>query len=143
MPISTWRKRGLTIGLGSDVAAGPELNMWQVMRSSVEAQQARAFFDSNLTPITTAEAFHLATVGGADALGKSSEIGTLHIGKEADLTVVDITSLLPYHKLAKSEPEMAPEDLLALCIYRGNASHIVETFVRGRSIYRAPEPGLF
>ncbi len=143
MPISTWRARGLSIGLGSDVAAGPELNMWQVMRASVESQQARAFYDPELSPITTAEAFHLATAGGADALGKLTEIGTLHVGKEADLAVIDLASLLPYRKLPRGGPDLSPEDVLALCVYRGNAGNIVETFVRGRSIYRAPEPGLF
>ena len=143
MPISTWRKRGLIIGLGSDVAAGPELNMWQVMRSAVESQQARSFYNPGLAPLNTAEAFHLATAGGADALGKLSKIGTLHAGKEADLTVIDIASLLPYRKVAKSGPDLSAEDLLALCVYRVNAGNVVETFVRGRSIYRAPEPGLF
>ncbi|MEO7932066.1 MAG: guanine deaminase [Chthoniobacterales bacterium] len=143
MPVNTWRQRGITLGLGSDVAAGPEINMWQVMRASVESQQARSFYDKNLTPITTAEAFHLATAGGADALGKLPNIGTLHTGKDADLAVLDIASLLPYHKLSNSGPDISPEDLLALCVYRANSGNVLETFVRGRSIYRAPEPALF
>ena len=143
MPISTWRNRGLTIGLGSDVAAGPELNMWQVMRCSVESQQARAFYDTNVTPITTAEAFHLATVGGAETFGQSDSIGTLHVGKDADLTVIDIATVLPYRKVSRSGPDISADDLLALCVYRANATNTLETFVRGRSIYRAPEPVLF
>ena len=142
MPVTTWRKRGLTIGLGSDVAAGPELNMWQVMRSSVESQQARALYDKTVTPITTAEAFHLATVGGAEAFGQSASIGSLHVGKDADLTVIDIASLLPYRKVSRSGPDISADDLLALCVYRANATNTLETFVRGQSIYRAPEPVL-
>jgi len=143
MPLSTWRERGIGIGLGSDVAAGPELNLWQVMRSAVEGQQARAFFDPQTTPLTTAAAFHLATAGGAEVLGKTGQIGTFHAGKEADLTVIDIASLLPYRKLAKTGPEMSAEDLIALAVYRAGPTHTLETFVRGESIYRAPEPTLF
>lgn len=143
MPLTEWRARGIPIGLGSDVAAGPELNMWQVMRSAVESQQARAFYQPGVAPLTPQEAFHLATVGGAQALGKEALIGSLEVGKEADLTVIDIASLLPYHKLAKGGPDLPPEDLLALCLYRGGPHSVVETFVRGVSVYRAPEPGLF
>src|SRR5712692_7597101 len=32
---------GIPVGLGSDVAAGPELNMWQVMRAAIDVQKAR------------------------------------------------------------------------------------------------------
>jgi len=30
-----------------------------------------------------------------------------------------------------------------LCIHRGGPEAVIETFVRGRSVYRAPEPELF
>jgi guanine deaminase len=143
MPLSTWRQRGLTVGLGSDVAAGPEINLWQVMRSAVESQQARSYYDPQLNPISTAEAFHLATAGGAEALGKLPQIGTLHAGKEADIAVIDIASLLPYRKLGRGGSELSAEDLIALCVYRANAANVLETFVRGRSLYRAPEPAFF
>ena len=143
MPLSRWRDRGISIGLGSDVAAGPEINLWQVMRCCVESQQARVFYDPELTPTTTTAAFHLATAGGAEALGKLPNIGTLHEGKDADLAIIDIASLLPYRKLARGGPDMSAEDLLALCVYRAGPNNVLETFVRGRSIYRAPEPALF
>src|SRR5947208_3642401 len=39
---------GLAIGLGSDVAAGSELNLWQVMRSALAVQKARHMAESNL-----------------------------------------------------------------------------------------------
>jgi guanine deaminase len=87
MKLDQLRAAGIPVGLGSDVAAGPELNMWQVMRSAVDVQKARAFHDSKVPPLRVAEAFHLATVGGARALGKSATIGTLDAGKEADVTL--------------------------------------------------------
>src|SRR5438309_269093 len=89
-------KAGIAIGLGSDVAAGPELNMWQVMRSALAVQKARNMADPHLPRMRPTDAFYLATSGGARALGKSSVIGTLDVGKEADLLVVDLPALLPY-----------------------------------------------
>jgi cytosine/adenosine deaminase-related metal-dependent hydrolase len=129
---------GIAIGLGSDVAAGPELNMWQVMRSALAVQKARHMAEPNLPGMRPSEAFYLATSGGARALGKSAAIGSLDAGKEADLLLVDLAALLPYGKEGAQLDDLSPEDILALCIYRGNPQATLETYVRGRCVYRAP-----
>jgi guanine deaminase len=129
---------GLAIGLGSDVAAGPELNMWQVMRSALAVQKARNMTEPHLPRMRPNEAFHLATNGGARALGKSTTIGSLDTGKEADLLVVDLVSLLPYGKTGPGLDDLSTEDILALCIYRGGPHATLETYVRGNCVYRAP-----
>ena len=41
--------------------------------------------------LTAAEAFAVATVGGADALGMADRIGSVEVGKRADLVVLDAT----------------------------------------------------
>jgi guanine deaminase len=130
-------KAGIAVGLGSDVAAGPELNMWQVMRAAIEVQKARGAYEPNLRPLRASEAFYLGTQGGARALGKAKIIGTLDAGKEADFVVVDLTALLPYQKDRHSLNALSPEDVLALCIYRGGPHATLETYVRGRCVYRA------
>jgi len=129
---------GIAIGLGSDVAAGPELNMWQVMRSALAVQQARHMAEPNLPRMRPSEAFYLATSGGARALGKAATIGTLDVGKEADLLVVDLATLLPYGKSRTPTDDLSTEDILALCIYHGNPQATLETYVRGNCVYRAP-----
>ena len=130
-------KAGINVGLGSDVAGGPELNMWQVMRAAIEVQKARSSYEPNLRPLRPGEAFFLATHGGARALGKANVIGTLEAGKEADLTIVDLKALLPYQR-ANALDELVPEDVVALCIYRGGPRANLETYVRGRCIYQMP-----
>src|ERR1700731_4153931 len=130
-------KAGINVGLGSDVAAGPELNMWQVMRSAIEVQKARSAYELNLRPLRPSEAFYLATQGGARALDKAKIVGTLDPGKEADLIVVDLASLLPYPQ-HRTAIQLTPEDVVALCIYRGGPQANLETFVRGKCIYQAP-----
>src|SRR5882672_6723489 len=132
-------KAGISVGLGSDVAAGPELNMWQVMRAAIEVQKAGSTYEPNLRPLRASEAFYLGTHGGARALGKASIIGTLDAGKEADLIVVDLAALLPYPNEA-ALAELTPEDIVALCIYRGGPQANLETYVRGKCIYQALSP---
>src|SRR5256885_4687136 len=133
-------KAGIPIGLGSDVAAGPELNMWQVMRAAIDVQKARSAYEPNLRPLRPAEAVYLATQGGARALGKAQTIGTLDPGKEADLIVVDLAALLPYPKSSDALGELSTEDVLALCVYRGGPHANVETYVRGKCVYQALSP---
>jgi cytosine/adenosine deaminase-related metal-dependent hydrolase len=77
--------------------------------------------------------------GGARALGKSATIGSLDVGKEADLIVVDLAALLPYGKEGRGFDDLSTEDILALCIYRGGPRANLETYVRGKCVYRAPE----
>jgi len=138
MKLDQLLKAGISVGLGSDVAGGPELNMWQVMRAAIEVQKARTSYEPNLRPLRPREAFYLATRGGARALGKNKIIGTLDTGKEADLIVVDLTSLMPYAN-HNSLTKLTPEDVVALCIYRGGPLANLETYVRGRCIYRSPK----
>ncbi len=138
MKMDKLREAGIAIGLGSDVAAGPELNMWQVMRAAAEVQRARSFYEPHVPPLRLSEAFYLATAGGAKALGKSETVGTLDAGKEADLVVIDLHQLLPYGKQRQRVGDLSKEDVVALCVYRGGPHATRETFVRGRSVYRAP-----
>ena len=131
-------KAGIPVGLGSDVAGGPELNMWQVMRAAIDVQKARTAYEPNLRPLRASEAFYLATTGGARALGKANFIGTLDPGKEADLTIVDLAAVAPYSRERDLLRELSVQDVVSLCIYRGGPHANLETYVRGQSVYRAP-----
>ena len=137
------RDAGIRVGLGSDVAAGPELNLWQVMRSCIESQRLRSYYQKEAHVPSPAETLFLATQGGANALGKGNVIGSFEVGKEADLVVMDLAAVLPYSKQSKASADLTTEDLVSLCIYRGGPHAVVETLVRGKSVYRAPEPELF
>ena len=130
---------GIAVGLGSDVAAGPELNLWQVMRSAMETQKARRSYEPAVPRLEAREAFHLATAGGARALGKTAAIGTLDVGKEADLLVLDLPTLLPYGNEGAPISHLSAEDVLALCIYRGGLHATQATYVRGKCTYERAE----
>jgi guanine deaminase len=139
MPLGEHLAAGIRVGLGTDVAAGPELNLWQVMRSAIESQKARSFSDPAVEIPSPAQVLHLATQGAAEALGKGDIIGSLDPGKEADITVMDLAALLPYGGGETKIEDLTPEDMLALCIYRGGPHAVLETFVRGQSLSASAE----
>jgi guanine deaminase len=143
MPLDRLLDAGLRIGLASDVAGGPELDLWRVMRCAIESQKARSFYQPGTRVPSTAEVFHLATQGGARALGKESLIGTLDVGKEADIVVLDLAHVLPYGGRGNMHSDLSAEEVITLLVYRGGPQAVIETFVRGASVYRAPAPLLF
>jgi guanine deaminase len=132
-PIHQLRGYGLRIGLGSDVAGGPELNLWQVMRSAIETQKARRFHDPAAPELTPAQALYLATAGGADVTGQAGVTGTLTPGLEADLTLFDLNAVLPMQGRFTT-PDPAPEAMAALMIYRGGPQALRAAWVRGRQV---------
>lgn len=140
MRLDELQRVGIPVGLGSDVAAGPELNMWQVMRAAINVQRARTFADPTVPPLRVSEAFYLATTGGARALSKAGAIGTLEVGKEADVTVMDMSAVRPYGDSGRRVNEMPKEDVLALCVYRGGPHAVAATYVRGQKVYERSEP---
>jgi guanine deaminase len=109
-----------------------------VMRAAIDVQKARTTYEPNLRPLRASEAFYLATTGGARALGKANLIGTLDPGKQADLTIVDLAALAPYARERELRHELSVQDVVSLCIYRGGPHANLETYVRGKSVYRAP-----
>jgi len=83
MQLKNFLDTGITVGLGTDsLASSPTLNMWDEMRYAYKIHKKDG--------ITAKDIFHLATIGGAKALGMYKEIGTLEPGKKADLIVVPI-----------------------------------------------------
>ena len=143
-PLDRLRAAGLRIGLGSDVAAGPELNMWQVMRSAVETQTARAWFEKNVPRLTPAQAFFMATQGGAEVVGLGRTVGTLEPGRDADLLVLDLNRLRPGPATATPPyGHLTAGEIIALSLYRGGPTAVLETRVRGHIVWpRLPDaPG--
>jgi cytosine/adenosine deaminase-related metal-dependent hydrolase len=82
-PILDYRSRGIPISLGID-------NMFSDYFEVVRACVTMARIKSNdPLALLAKEALEFATLGGARALGLEADIGTIEVGKRADLMVVD------------------------------------------------------
>jgi cytosine/adenosine deaminase-related metal-dependent hydrolase len=79
---------GFLVGLGSDsVASNNRMDLLAEARAAVLAQRARA---GRHDVLCARDVLHLATLGGARALGIDHEVGSLDAGKSADLAAFPI-----------------------------------------------------
>jgi len=86
-PVPKMRAMGIAVGLGTDGPAGSnnDLNLFEEMDLAVKLQNV-----STLNPqaLSAEAALEMATIGGARVLGLDKEIGSLDLGKRADLITV-------------------------------------------------------
>lgn len=134
MPLDRLRAAGVKVGLGSDVAAGPELDLWRVMREAVVGQTARRFSDDSVKPLTPVGAFHLATAGGAAVLGIEGEAGRIDPGLQADLVVLDLNAILPMGGRFRPPDATDGAGIIDLCVHRSGPHAIVGVFAGGRRV---------
>lgn len=133
MPFRKYRKENLTMGLGTDVAGGYSLSMFNEMKEAIENSKTLSVFSKGESgsPMTIAEAFHLATLGGAETLSMQKEIGSLEKGKKADFLIIDHNKADP---MGKNGSYRAPEQILSKLIYRGDASAVKHVFIEGEKV---------
>ena len=90
-PIAQYAKHGINIGLGTDGAASNNrLDMFTEMR--LAALLAKGY-SGDATAISAQQALEMATINGARALGLEAKIGSIEIGKLADLTAVKMSDI--------------------------------------------------
>jgi guanine deaminase len=132
MPLARYLSAGMRVGLGSDVAAGPDVSMFGIMRAGAYTQNAMhgmgLIADEALPPATWLQ---LGTLGGAEALGLGDSIGSVEEGKEADLIVVDPSTTMPLPDLGASVDD-GPDEILSRLIYRSHPDMVRGAWVRGR-----------
>jgi guanine deaminase len=131
MPLGHYLEAGLTLGLGSDVAGGPDLSIFGVMRVGFYAQSARCVAGQEDGPVVRPlDWLRLGTLGGAQALGMADTIGSLEVGKEADLIVVDPSFAAPIPGVTDDDPD----DLVSRLIFRAHPDMVRGAWVRGRRL---------
>ena len=81
---------GVPVGLGVDGAASNEAgSLLEELRHAVLFARARG----GPTALSVRDALRLATLGGADVLGRGDEIGSVEAGKLADLALWRLDTL--------------------------------------------------
>ena len=85
-PIADMLKAGVRVGLGTDGAASNnDLDLWEEMRLAAFLQKVEQM---NPEVLSASTVLNMATSGGATAIGLGDSIGSLEIGKRADLIQV-------------------------------------------------------
>jgi 5-methylthioadenosine/S-adenosylhomocysteine deaminase len=101
-PVPAMHRRGITVGLASDgPASSSNHSMLQAMKFAALLHKG---VHRNPEVMTAEKALEMATIDGARALGMARSIGSLEVGKRADVVVLDLTNLCasPVHAAVSS-----------------------------------------
>lgn len=89
-PVVKMLQAGVRVGLGTDgCASNNDLDMWQEMQTANFLQKLA---NNSPTVMNARETLQLATIGGARAAHLEDKIGSIEVGKRADLIVVRLDS---------------------------------------------------
>lgn len=138
--VKAWTERGVDVGIGLDGSViAYHQNLWMAMHSINGVQRVhdsavagtdmvQQVNDPSFRLYGSAEqAFEMATIGGARALGWGDRVGSLEVGKEADIAVLDMTEAL--HLTPKGS-------LIQELVYSGsvNSEIVKHVYVAGRKV---------
>lgn len=119
-PVPEMLEKGINVCIGTDGAASNNsLNLFHEM-----SLLALIHKGVKRTPqcISAARNFRIATINGAKALGLSEEIGSLEVGKKADIAILNLNT-----------PSLTPRNnLLAGLSYSANGSEVETVIIDGK-----------
>ncbi len=117
-PVPEMRARGITVSLGADGAAcNNRLDMFEEMRLAAVLQAMR----KRPGVLPARDVLWMATRAGARTLGLDDEIGSLEVGKRADVIVVE-----------RDRPHLAPgPEVYSTLVYAARGSDVRTTIVDG------------
>lgn len=126
-PTFTLQQAGINISLGTDGAASNnDLDMISEMHTAAILAKAVA---NNASALPAEDVLRIATINGAKALGLDSEIGSLEIGKSADITAVDLGGI-------ENQPVYCPVSQL---IYSAGRENVTNVWVAGNHLLKDKE----
>src|SRR5690348_15085050 len=125
-PIAKLLEEGISVSLGADGAAcNNRLDMFTEMRTAALLQKVLG----GPEVLPAERVLRMATIDGARALGLDQEIGTLEVGKSADVSVVRL-------RVLHSVPS---RDFVSALVYAAEASDVQTVIVGGRLLMKDRE----
>ncbi|MEQ1544162.1 TRZ/ATZ family hydrolase [Methyloglobulus sp.] len=123
-PVAQCLAAGINVALGTDGAASNnDLDMMGEMRSAALLAKAVAQ-DASAVPAMTA--LRMATINGAKALGLDHEIGSLTIGKSADVIAINLDHL-------ETQPLYDP---VSQIVYAASRQQVTDVWVAGKQLLK-------
>ncbi|MBX3279147.1 MAG: amidohydrolase [Acidobacteria bacterium] len=123
-PLRAMLQAGVAVGLGTDGAASNnDLNMWEEIDTAAKLHK---LINNDPTFLSAREALELATIGGARVINREKDLGTLEVGKLADIIVVDLDAV-----------HLTPRyNLFSHLVYAAKATDVSDTIVNGKILMR-------
>lgn len=119
-PVPQMLEAGVNVALGTDGAASNNnLSMLDEIKAAALIHKVNTL---DPTVVPAYQALKMATINGAKALGLEKEIGSIAVGKKADLIILGL-----------DKPHLTPRhDLVAHLVYAANSSDIETVIVDGK-----------
>jgi len=123
-PVAELLESGINVGIGTDGAASNNrLDMFAEMRLAALLAKGAS---GNAAVLPAAQALEMATINAAKAMGLDDRIGSIEVGKMADLAAVRI-----------ADPETMPcFDPISHLVYVAGREHVSHTWVAGELRYQ-------
>ncbi len=130
-PVAKLERAGVNIAIGTDGAASNnDLDMFGETRTAAQLAKAVA---GDATAFSAVSALRAATMGGAKAMGLDDRIGSIEVGKRADLVCVDLQQIetQPLH------------DVISQLVYATGRHQVTDVWIDGKARLRQRElPGM-
>ena len=119
-PIPVMLEKGLNVGIGTDGASSNNnLNMFEEMHLTALIHKG---YNNDPLLLNGEEVLKMATIGGARVLGLEKEIGSLEVGKKADIIIIDL-----------EKPHFYPRaDLISNMVYSAQGSDVKTVLINGQ-----------
>ena len=109
-------RAGVNVALGTDgPASGNDIDLWIAIRLAGYMQKT---FAKNPAVLPAVELVRMATINGARALQLDHLIGSLEVGKRADIIILDADS-------PSLTPNFDPHTTIATCVTRADVRHVI------------------
>ena len=123
-PIQQLRQAGVRLALGTDGAASN--NDLDMLAEARTAALVGKYISADAAAVNASTILGMATIGGARTLGLEDEIGSLEVGKAADLAAVNLTA-----------PSLQPVyNPISQLVYAASRDHVSDVWVAGRPLMR-------
>jgi 5-methylthioadenosine/S-adenosylhomocysteine deaminase len=114
-------KQGITVGLGTDgCASNNDLDLFGEMNCCAKLHK---LVSDDPTVVSARQVLRLATVDGARVLGLDRSIGTLAVGRKADIICIDC-----------NQPHLTPLYNQDLLVYSARGADVTDVLVDGQRV---------
>jgi 5-methylthioadenosine/S-adenosylhomocysteine deaminase len=125
-PVPEMQTNGISVGLGTDGCSSQNrLDMWGEMKTCALLHKVQRL-DATVMPAQ--RVFDMATIEGAMALKMEKELGSIEVGKIADMAIIDL-------KYPAMTPTF-PQNLISNLVYSCQSDCVRHTIVNGNIIMK-------
>ena len=123
------QEAGIAVGIGTDgQASNNDQDMFQEMHLAALLPKGVRM---DPTAVPARQAFAMATIGGARALGMDGIIGSLEVGKRADIAVLELDRA---HNVPKYD--LSVDNTYSQLVYAAKAHDVQHVMIHGRWVMR-------